>query len=98
MSEGWQTSAMRQTGLGTLHVLQIFEHSYTVLSVDEMCTNQLQKVEIADELIQRARAMSNERKPTFSPALDDEIERTIRDAEYYARILAQGLRSARSDT
>ncbi|KIX00238.1 uncharacterized protein Z518_10377 [Rhinocladiella mackenziei CBS 650.93] len=95
MAQGAQD--VGQLGQGSLHILQLFDSSYTVLSVDQTITEHLKSVESAKEKLDSAKAMLSGLGPRNSPTEKIHMQQLIRNAEYCARILAQDLHPARGD-
>lgn len=87
-----------QADQGSLHVLQLFDFSYTVLTFDDRLILYLRTAERANEKIHSARALLRGLGPEVSIPKKKSMERTISETEYNARILAQDLDPAKSES
>lgn len=87
-----------QADQGSLHVLQLFDFSYTVLTFDERLILYLRTAERANEQIQSARVLLRGLGAEVSIPKKKSMEKTISETEYHARILAQDLDPAKSES
>lgn len=87
-----------QADQGSLHVLQLFDDSFTVLTFEERLALYLRTAERAHEQIQASRILLRGLGAEVSIPKKKSIEKTISETEYHARILAQDLDPAKSES
>ncbi|KAK5049414.1 hypothetical protein LTR84_004343 [Exophiala bonariae] len=87
-----------QADQGSLHVLQLFDDSFTVLTFEDRLALYLRTAERAHEQIQSSRMLLRGLGAEVSIPKKKSIEKTISETEYHARILAQDLDPAKSES
>lgn len=98
MAHGNDGPASTQADQGSLHVLQLFEFSYTVLTFDENLVLYLRTAERVNEQIQSSRVLLSGLGAEVSIPKKKSIELAISKAECCARILTQDLEPAKSES
>lgn len=98
MAQGNDGPAWTQADQGSLHVIQLFDFSYTVLTFDETLVLYLRTAERVNEQIQSSRVVLSSLGAEVSILKRQSVELAISQAECCARILTQDLEPAKSES